>query len=86
MTGVPVTDALLIGLGPVALWMVFRARPRPRPLSHAEALVLGALRVAPAQTVTHLQDCTGLTDQQLAVTLERLQDRLRRTDDRVTLR
>ncbi len=86
MTGHPLTDVLLVLLGPLLFWIALGLAPRR--MTDAEAMVIGALCVAPEQTLTiaDLRRCTGLTDQQLTVTLDRLQDRLQRSPGRVTLR
>ncbi|MDP9766164.1 hypothetical protein [Deinococcus enclensis] len=57
-------------------------------MDDAEALILGALCVAPGETLTEaqLQRSTGLSEQELAIALNPLQDRGHCSNGRVTLR
>lgn len=86
MTGHPLPDVLVVGLGLVLLWIACGLAPRR--MTDAEAMVRGALCVAPAQALTDadLRRCTGLTDRQLTVTHDRLQDRLQRSPGCIALR
>ena len=86
MTGNHVVDLILLTLGPLILWRLGWASAR-RP-SDAEALILGALCMAPWETLTEsqLQRITGLSEPELAAALDGLQDRIRRTHGQVVLR
>lgn len=86
MTGNHVVDLALVILGPLILWQWLRAGRQK--ISDAEAMILGALCVALGETLTEaqLQRFTDLSDQDLTLALDRLQDRVRRSNGRVTLR
>jgi len=86
MTGNHVVDLMLVTIGPLIVWGVFWATTRK--MDDAESLILRALGSAPGETLTEaqLQQCTGLSEQELAAALNRLQGRIRRVDGRVTLR
>lgn len=86
MTGNHVVDLTLITLGPLIVWRLYWAHTRH--LGDPEALVLGALCVAPKETLTEaqLQRITDLSEPELAAALDHLRDRLQRTGDQVTLR
>lgn len=86
MTGNPMVDLALVTLGPLILWGVFWATTRT--MVDAEALILSALSGAPGETLTEaqLQRSTGLSEQELAITLNRMQDRLLCANGRVTPR
>lgn len=86
MTGNHVVDLALLILGPLIVWQLFWISTRM--MDNAEALILGALCVAPGETLTEaqLQRITELSEQELAIALNRLQDRVHCADGRVTLR
>lgn len=86
MTGNHVVDLILLTLGPLILWRLCWASAR-RP-ADAEALILGALCVAPWETLTEvqLQHITGLSEPELAAALDRLQGRIRCVHGQVMLR
>lgn len=73
-------------LGPVivGLLCVVGSREMDTP----EAMILGALCVAPRETLSEaqLQRITNLSDQELSAALDRLQHRVKRGSGRVTLR
>lgn len=86
MTGNPMVDLALVTLGPLLIWGVFWMTTRT--MVDAEALILDALCGAPGETLTEaqLQRSTGLSEQELAITLNRMQDRLHCSDGHVTPR
>lgn len=86
MTGNHVVDLALVTLGPLIVWQLFWISTRK--MDNAEALILGALCVAPGETLTEiqLQRSTGLSKQELAIALNRMQDRVHCSNGRVTLR
>ena len=78
-------DLVLVALSPLPVWAVYCLCTRT--LNDAEPLVLAALTLTPSQALSEaeLRQITGLTEQQLAITLRRLRRQVSRTPDLVTL-
>ena len=78
-------DLVLVALSPLPVWAVYWLCTRT--LNDAEPLVLAALTLTPSQALSEaeLRQITGLSEQQLAITLRRLRRQVSRTPDLVTL-